>query len=192
MGRPAYQPTDEQRAQVTGWMQAKVSIEEIARRLDMTPKTLRKHFAAELVLISVETVKTALESARPRTEVYQPTSEQREQALILAGAKLSRPEIARKLGVTVEVLEEHFAEELAQGPVKCKADIISSMFYAGKGGNVAAAKVYLIFNGQEEEVPGQQPAAAGMLGKKEAANIAAQGAQSGTPWDELVPSSKPN
>jgi hypothetical protein len=195
MGRPSFKPSDDQRRAVAQWVQAKVSIEEMARRTALAPKTFRKHFAEELGLISVETVNTALAMARPRTEVFRPTDEQREMALILAGAQLSRPEIARKLNVSIEVLLEHFAEELEKGPVKCKSDIIASMFYAGKGGNVAAAKVYLLFNGQEANPnPDQQPARSGLLGKKEAASIAAKNAEAGTGWDDLVSPtvSKPN
>ena len=188
MGRPSFVPTDEQKEKVEQWVQARVAIEEIARRLDLAPKTLRKHFAKELGLIPAETVNTALEVAKPRLTTYQPTAEQREMALILAGAKLAKEEIARKMGVTVAVLEEHFAEELETGPVKCKGDILQSMFYAGKGGNVAAAKVFLIFNGQEEENPKPhgQPAAQGLTGKKEQAAVAAQDAEKGTPFDGLL------
>lgn len=193
MGRPSFSPSTEQREQVEAWVKAKVSIEEMARRLSLAPKTFRKHFAAELGLISVETVNTALEIARPRTAVFRPTDEQREMAMILAGAQLSRPEIARKLGLTVEVLEEHFADELEKGPVKCKSDILAAMFYAGKGGNVAAAKVYLLFNGQGTPTDEVQPAANGLKGKKESASIAARSAEAGTGWDELVgQSGKPN
>jgi len=192
MGRPSFKPSDDQREQVVQWVKAKVSIEKMALRMELAPKTFRKHFAAELGLIPAETVNTVLAAARPRTEVFRPTDEQREMALILAGARLSRHEIARKIGVTVEVLIEHFAAELENGPAKCKSDILSSMFYAGKGGNVAAGKVYLLFNGQEEPNPDQQPAKVGLLGKKEQASIAARNAEAGTGWDDLVSSNKPN
>ena len=190
MGRPSKDPTDEQRANVRQWVEAKVSIEEMARRVGFAPKTFRKHFAAELGISSTDRVITEQVTLPPvRLDVFRPTSEQREVALILAGAQLSRPEIARKMGLALEVLEEHFAAELAEGPVKCKADIIQSMFHAGKGGNVAAAKVYLVFNGQgapDDKPDAEQPAALGMLGKKAAAAVGAQTAQAGTGWDGLV------
>lgn len=200
MGRPSFKPTPEQTAQVAAWVQAKVSIEEMSRRLELASKTFRKHFADQLGISRPDPVITEVAApqaaARP---AFRPTSEQREAALILAGAQLSRPEIAHKMGMAVEMLEEHFAEELAQGPVKCKADILTAMFHAGKGGNVAAAKVYLIFNGQEprqaDDDAGQQPAAIGLLGKKQAAAVGAQTAEQGTGWEDLVgPSSsgKPN
>lgn len=193
MGRPSFQPSDEQRAEVGRCVKAKVNIEEMARRMSVTPKTFRKHFASELGIIPVETVITALASARPRTEVFRPTDEQREMALILAGAQLSHAEIARKLSLSIEVLQEHFADELEKGPVKCKSDILAAMFFAGKGGNVAAAKVYLLFNGQADPASEQQPAKMALTGKKEAATIAARTAEAGTAWDDVIPSSgRPN
>lgn len=190
MGRPAFKPSDEQRLTVEGWVKGKVSIEEMARRIKLAPKTFRKCFAAELGLISVDTVNTVLAASKPRTSVYRPTDEQREMATILAGAQLSRPEIARKLDISVEILEEHFADELARGPVKCKSDILAAMYYAGKGGNVAAAKVFLVFNGQGEPDANSQPASRGLIGKKEAANIAAKTAGAGTPWEALETGAK--
>lgn len=190
MGRPAFKPSDDQRLEVERLVKAKVSIEEMARRLELAPKTFRKHFAAELGLISVETVNTGLAAAKPRTTVFRPTDEQREMATILAGAQLSRPEIARKLEISVETLEEHFADELERGPVKCKSDILAAMYFAGKGGNVAAAKVFLVFNGQGDPETTQQPASQGLVGKKERANIAAKTAGAGTPWEALETGAK--
>lgn len=192
MGRPSFKPSDEQRAEVERWVKAKLSIEEMARRMELTAKTLRKHFAEELGLIPVQTVNTVLAAARPRTG-FHPNDEQREMALILAGAQLSHHEIARKLDISVEVLEEHFAEELERGPIKCKSDILITMFNAGKGGNVAAAKVFLVFNGQgAPDTANEQPARIGMIGKKEAATIAARSAETGTAWEDLPASGKPN
>lgn len=193
MGRPRFKPTAEQIKQVEIWVKAKVAIEKMAERLALAPKTFRKHFAEQLGLIAAETVDAGLEMARPKTSVFRPTDDQREMALILAGARLSHGEIARKMCVSVEMLEEHFAAELESGPAKCKADILNSMFYAGKGGNVAAAKVYLVFNGQDDASVEIQPAAAGIKGKKEQAAIAARSAETGTAWEDLLAAgAKPN
>lgn len=190
MGRPAFKPSDEQRLEVDRWVKGKVSIEEMARRLDLAPKTFRKHFAAELGLISVETVNTGLALAQPRSIGLRPTDEQRSSVLILAGARISHGEIARKLGISVEVLLEHFKPELDDGPAKCKGEGIEAMYYAMRGGNVAAAKVYLLFNAQGEQGGDQQPAREALVGKKEAASIAAKTAGAGTPWEALETSAK--
>lgn len=197
MGRPSFKPTADQVAKVAQWIEAKVSIEEMARRLTLAPKTFRKHFAEQLGISPVITDRTKPgDPVAAVRSAFRPTAEQRELALILAGAQLSKSEIARKMGITPDELEEHFQDELVQGPVKCKADILQAMFYAGKGGNVAAAKVYLVFNGQSApdnpDHPIDQPAALGLLGKKAAANAGAPTAQAGTGWEDLVPSSKPN
>ena len=187
MGRPAKTPTDEQRAQVREWVKARVSIEEMARRLSLTSKTFRKHYAEEIGAVPVETVIT-----QPVAR-FVATVEQRQSVLILAGARISHDEIARKIGVSTDVLREHFADELRRGPGQCKADVLESMFYAGKSGNVAAAKVYLTFNAMSDEPTPAQPAAQGLQGKKQTALVASQTAERGTPWEGLVtPGSKPN
>lgn len=193
MGRPSFKPSDDQRVEVERWVKAKVNIEEMARRMKLAPKTFRKHFAAELGLIPAETVNTALAAARPRTEVYRPTDEQREMALILAGARWPYEDIALELGVSEEVLQEHYAKELRDGPVKFPAPVIRSMWHAAQGGNATAAKICLIMNGAGAPNAGQQPAREGLKGKKEAAVIAARNAEAGTGWEDLVPASgKPN
>lgn len=48
MGRPAYSPTESDRMDVAKWNRSGASQEEIADALDIDPKTLRKHFEAEL------------------------------------------------------------------------------------------------------------------------------------------------
>lgn len=192
MGRPSFKPSDDQIAQVTGWVKSKVSIEEMARRLKLAPKTFRKHFAAELGLISVETVNTGLASARPREPAFKANDNQREMVLILAGARWPREDIALNIGVTVEVLEEHFADDLRDGPVKFPAPVIQSMWHAARGGNATAAKICLIMNGAGMQKSDQQPSREGLRGKKEQATIAAQRAATGTAWDDLVEPGKPN
>lgn len=53
-GRPAYEPTPEARRTVKGMAAVGVPAEDIARVLDVDPKTLRKHFRRELDTGSVE------------------------------------------------------------------------------------------------------------------------------------------
>jgi len=199
MGRPAKAITPEQRAQVEAWVKARVPIEAMARRIGFAPKTFRKHFAAELGL-TVDQVEQSMPPGTvvvdpPRALAFRPTDEHREMVLILAGANFSREEIARKAGVTIEVLEEHFAAELVDGPVKCNADVIRSLFYAAKGGNVSAQRTWLLISGRPTEGEGagknkndpqRQPAAQGLQGKKASADLAAQTAEKGSPFDGLL------
>lgn len=194
MARPSFSPSAAQRAQVAAWVQAKVSIQEMATRLDLATKTFRKHFATELGLIPVETVITALETARPRAGGgFRPSDDQREIVVVLAGARWPYDDIALQLDVSREVLEEHFANELRQGPVRFTAPVIRAMWHAAQGGNATAAKMCLIMNGSGAPNPDLQPAREGLTGKKEAAKIAANGAEVGTAWEEVVsPGSKLN
>jgi len=166
----------------------------MARRLDLTPKTFRKHFASELGLISAETVNTQLAAARPRTDDgFRPTDEQREMALILAGAHWPHEDIALDIGVTVDELQKHFSRELIEGPVKFPAPVIRSMWHSAQGGNATAAKICLIMNSGSTGQSNQQPSREGLKGKKEMATIAARNAESGTSWEDILPpTTKPN
>lgn len=197
MGRPSYEPSAEQREQVRKWKQAKVSIEEMARRVELAPKTFRKHFAAELGLLPTGAVNTELVAAKQQKGGgFRPTDEQRESALILAGARWPYQDIANYLRLdSVDVLEEHFADELAQGPVKFPAEVIKASWFAARAGNQTAAKICLIMSGTGPADPGakQQPAAEGLKGKKAAAAIGAKNGEVGTGWEDLIrPSNKPN
>lgn len=193
MGRPSFKPTEEQRAEVERWVKAKVTIEEMARRLKLAEKTFRKYFASELGLIPAEAVNTGLAAARPRTEAYRPTDEQREWVTILSGARWPYADIAQHLHISREMLEEHFADDLALGPTKFSAEVIKATYRAALAGNQTAAKICLLMNGAGEPDPGQQPSREGLRGKKETAAIVARTAEQGTGWEELVPSSgKPN
>lgn len=191
MGRPAFEPTAEQRADVAKWKEARVSIEEISRRIGKAPKTVRKVFAAELGLSLVQSVITQsgeqeLLPPPPREPAFVPSLDQRTRVTILAGARISPEEIARKMEMTVDMLKEHFGQELINGPAVCKSDIIESTFYAGKGGNVAAQKVYLAFNAQAEPDAEDQPKALPPAGKKEQRLRDAQApVGSDSPWNDL-------
>lgn len=193
MGRPSFKPSAEQKEQVAGWVQGKVSIEEMARRFGWTPKTFRKHFAAELGIIPAEAVNTALESAKPRPDGFRPNDEQREWVVILAGARWPYQDIADHLRIEIAVLEKHFADELALGPKKFTAEVLKATWYAARSGNQSAAKICLVIGGPPSEKGMPQPAAEGLKGKKANAAIAAQNAEAGTGWEDLVhPASKPN
>jgi hypothetical protein len=54
MSRPSYKPTEEHRRTVKTMATVGVRQEDIALALDITPKTLRKHFGQELTRGSIE------------------------------------------------------------------------------------------------------------------------------------------
>lgn len=59
-GRPRFQPTDEQRGSVRALSAAGYSEDEIARYIQIAPKTLRKYFPNELAFATMELLGTAV------------------------------------------------------------------------------------------------------------------------------------
>lgn len=178
MGRPAFEPSDEQRTSVEAWVQADVPIEEMARRIGITSKTFRKAFAGLLGKKPGETVNT---EAAPKAPPFQPTDEQRRAVLIMAAAHGPEEEIARAIGVSVDMLNAHFAKELCDGPSIGYRDGVESLYNSMKAGNVAATKAWLILNMQGDRIAAPkaaeiQPAANAMKGKKEQADENARAA----------------
>lgn len=180
MGRPAFEPTDEQRQSVEQWIQVPVSIEEMARRVGCTSKTFRKAFAAELGKNSVETERA------PKAPPFQATDDQKRAVLIMAAAHGPEEEIACALGITVDLLQQHFVRELRDGPSIGYREGVESLFNQMKAGNTAATKAWLILNMQGDRmartkvIPApEQPAANGLKGKKQQADEAARGVVAG-------------
>lgn len=172
MGRPAFEPTAEQRRLVVEWLQAFVPIEEMARRIGVTSKTLRKGFAAELGKNSVEKEEV------PKPPAFQPTEEQRRAVLIMAAAHGPEEEMARAIGVTVDMLLVYFAKELRDGPAMGYREGVESLFDQMRARNTAATKAWLILNMQGDRIASaktteMQPAANAMKGKKQQAHDAA-------------------
>jgi AcrR family transcriptional regulator len=185
MGRPSFEPTTEQREQVTVLAQARVSLEEIARRIGVTKKTLRKHFASEIGVATPapsERVKTPERVNTPPP--FQSTPEQREVVEILAAARIGTAEIASRLGIAEAVLTEHFKDELAAGPSKRNAEVILATYRSAVGGNVSAQRLWQALIGTG--APAQKPDKPTLAGKKIEAMTAAQNAEEGTEWAGLV------
>jgi transposase-like protein len=190
MGRPSFLPSQEQRDQVSAWLQERVSIEEMARRIGVTSKTFRKSFAAQLPQKSGETVKT--ESA-PAPPPYQPSPEERRVVLIMAAVHGPEDEIARALGISVEQLNASFAKELSDGPAIGYREGVESLYDQMKARNTTATKAWLILCAQADRMAQpkgieSQPASNGLKGKKEQAAEAAQNAVSaGSRFAPLAP-----
>jgi AraC-like DNA-binding protein len=200
MGRPSLIITDAQRGQVAQWIRERVPLERMAQRLGMAPKTFRKHFGHQLGTAPVPDAAPLLPdeflpARQALFDAYRPTAEMREIVMVLAGAAISKEEIARKLGQPVDVIEYHFAEELASGSV-AKANVIMAMYRAAIGGNVSAQKSYTVIGallGGPEDPAGDRdrdrqpaPPAETFAGKKIQAAIESQNADRGTPWERVI------
>jgi len=195
MARPAFCPTQAQRDQVIEWIAAKVPIEGMARRLGLAPKTFRKHFAAQLGIAPPVGEDLFVEPTgpdpRPKVEGYRPTSDVRQLVEILVGADISKHEIARKIGISVEMLEQHFADELDMGIAKCGGDVIVQLYRSATGGNVSAMKLYLMLSKQrsaeERDRDRPRPPVEVMnTGKKEVAQLQSNNAVAGTKFEGLI------
>lgn len=194
MGRPSLIITDLQREQVAQWIRERVPKERMAARLGMAPKTFTKHFGHQLGTAPVPDAAPLLPdeilpAQQARFDAYRPTAEIREMVLVLVGADISKGEIARKLNQPMDVIEYHFANELASGVVP-QANMIMQMYKAGIGGNVSAQKSYLMLANRRSE--GEREAdrlpapVESFAGKKVQQQIESQTADKGTPWERIL------
>jgi len=196
MGRRAFQPTDEQRQQVSEWRHARVAVAEIAQRLGITAVTLRKHFPTEGPTASgmplldgtrfdpaPPTPKPPPPAVDPDPPSFRPTADQRKTVEILAAVRLPVEEIAARVNVTVPELEQHFIEELTRGPGKRNADVVLAVYRSAIGGNNSAQRLWLAITSLETDKERE----AEPTGKKIAAALAAKTAGIGTEWgDDLA------
>lgn len=148
--------------------------------------------------------RTAVKRGRGRPE-WEPTTAQRRQIAIWAGAGMRLEDMASALGISTPTLRKHCATELSTGANQRRAEILESLFRQAKKGSVTAAKAYLAASpefvvppGAGSELPdgssaAPAPAAAASqtvakpLGKKEQANRDAVTAHEGTQWADVLP-----
>lgn len=175
MGRPSFSPTAEQREIVSALAQAHVAQAEIARRIGVTKKTLQKHFAGELGRENTTGAEGVKTGARVKTPPpFQATAEQRDMVEILAAAGMPRPQIADKIGVSVEILQYHFETELREGPGKRRADGLLAIYRGMMAGNGGDKKLWeQITSPAAPKVAGVK---VGTVGKKAAAQAEAEAA----------------
>jgi DNA-binding CsgD family transcriptional regulator len=118
---------------------------------------------------------------------FKPTRHQRREVEILAGAHVSQEDIARRLKIDAKTLREHFREELDNGAVKRRTDIIIAQYERAVKTSSTDATKYLGYGNIEPNPNGPaRPAKPEEPGKKELAHIGAQTAEKGTSWDDLV------
>lgn len=61
-GRPRFEPTDEQRGMVRAYVECGYGEVDIARRIGVSEKTLRKHFAAQLEFAQMDFISAVVRS----------------------------------------------------------------------------------------------------------------------------------
>ena len=107
---------------------------------------------------------------------YRPSLEDRQTVEQMKFCGESDNVIARALGIDPDTLRKHFVDELADGHAQRRKEVISLLFDAARGQNLAAIKKLEEMGrvaGAAEAVKGRE-AKAPKLGKKEERQIAAQ------------------
>jgi hypothetical protein len=115
---------------------------------------------------------------------YEPSQETREKVEILIAGGESEEDIARVVGLSRTTLRQHFAEELATGRAKRRADVLIAQYRTAVAGNASAQDKFL----KKSDLPVFQPQAPKepKLGKKEIALRDAQRPEPGTPLGDLM------
>lgn len=135
LGRPGLSASPEVRKKVADLIAHQVERKEIAAALGISLPTLRKHFGE---LFSAAAAKPQSRRGRPR---FKPTAKQRRQCEGWAAFGMPVEDIARVFGIAPETLREYFAEELATGWAKKKAEAIDRLYEHAKTNASAAARV---------------------------------------------------
>lgn len=197
-GRPEYKPSDDERALVKQLVGEGVVRSTIAKRLGVSPVTMRKHFAPELGrdaaaaapdLLSFDGAAPPAKPALGRP-AFEPNYRQRDDVRLLKADDWSDERIARYIGISRNTLLEHFAEELEDGADRVRAQVLRDLKLASSKGNSAAADRLLKLSGMLHpaerlpvpDTPTPEPA----VGKKEQANRDAQTAHQGTSWSQIL------
>ena len=124
------------------------------------------------------------ERGRP---AYQPSEKDRRIAEALAGWAIPQERIARVIGVDPKTLRKHFPDELDVGLAKLEAQLAQNLLRIAQGHDRQAliATIFALkarFGWVEaSSLPRERP-----LGKKEAAQLAAEHAGEDTSWGELL------
>lgn len=123
---------------------------------------------------------------------YQPTDKDRRIAEALAGWAIPQERIARVIGVDPKTLRKHFGDELEIGSAKLEAQLAQNLLRIAQGPDRQAliATIFALkarFGWMEAGPPPRDRP----LGKKEAAQLAAEHAGEGTSWDDLLKTPEP-
>lgn len=129
---------------------------------------------------------------RPR---FKPTPAHRRTVEQMVACGESQDRIARAIGIATNTLVEHFSDELQHGLARRRSEVLELLFKSARKGNVSAQKALAGITGLAAAAdavaamgqPKERPARAAppaKVGKKEAAQAAAENAGAGTEWGD--------
>jgi len=110
---------------------------------------------------------------------------------------MSHEAIALALKISEPTLRKHYADELAAGAHGRRMDVLDKLYSSARKGSTSAARAYLAHQAQftplaegqlQDEGKGAKLARPAKIGKKEQAEADAVGAEAGTGWDGVLPS----
>jgi hypothetical protein len=167
-GRPAFEPTADQRKKVQQLSVDGHSVVDIARLVKISKPVLTRVFAEEL--ISGKKIRTAPKTPPLKFKI---TKAMRARVSRLIGAKMTVEEVAVVFGCTKEQLEENFADEIRTGEIHLRARAIDDLVHQSGLGKTAATNQLMAITAPVNEMA-NQPAPAGTAGKKAALTANAQ------------------
>lgn len=133
-------------------------------------------------------------TGRPRGRPpYQPPPDVRDDIELMVLAGMAHAAIAKALEIDIHTLEKYFRVELDEGVSRKKREVLGMLYATAQAGNVAAQKTLLDVAERREvgavldkHVPVRlQP------GKKERAQMDAERAGEGTPWERYLRDDEP-
>jgi hypothetical protein len=121
-----------------------------------------------------------------------PTDEKRNRVKVLKALNKTDTEVAEAMGLSEPTLRKYYLRELRGGMAQLRAEAAVKLWDLAKGGNVSALKAFLA-EARHSDLLGQ-PASkrrgretpAQTMGKKDAAQLAAETADEGTGWAGLL------
>jgi hypothetical protein len=118
-------------------------------------------------------------AGRPRKAASTAALSLRKRVAIAAAAGMTEREISIATGIDRDELTERYADVLEAGPAQIRLEILQALYRAALNGSVPAMR-YFLRNAPAMATP--------PVGRKARAQQAAVGAQDGTAWADLLPS----
>src|SRR4051794_38743891 len=121
---------------------------------------------------------------------FEPTQSQRQMVEAMAGCGVPEADIAVVIGIAPKTLRKHFRDELDTGHIKVSAKVAGNLYRiaTGSGREAVTAAIFSlkVKAGWREPVGLREYP----MGKKEARELAAGNAAVGTPWEDLLDSTR--
>lgn len=117
---------------------------------------------------------------------FEPSSAQRQMVEAMAGCGIPETDIAAVVDIAPKTLRKHFRIELDTGHIKANAKVAGNLYRiaTGSGREAVTAAIFWLKTraGWREPISVRQYP----IGRKEAAQLAAEQAAVGTEWEELL------